>query len=167
LHHPKDEPKGSLREPWMRVWEFTRCHQNAALIYYSFPGCGSLKVFSEYHNEKRPVRLKFDRQARMYCLAGENGHFQIIMSQPPSLFFFLSSQTILGCFAIALWVPLGPISPLVLLPPNSSLLNCYLVNVSQFSIDRILFWWPNGITLFPSTNPGSSLESGRILKSFT
>ena len=89
MHHPQDEPKGSLREPRMRVWEFTRCQQNAALIYYSFPGCGSLKVFSEYHNEKRPVRLKFDRKARMYCLAGENGHFQIIVSQPPSLFFFV------------------------------------------------------------------------------
>jgi len=117
LHHPQDEPKGSLREPWMRVWEFTRCQQNAALIYYSFPGCGSLKVFNEfptrqYHYEKRPVRLKFDRKALMYCLAVENGHFQIIVSQPPSL-FFLSRQTILGCFAIALWVPLGPISLLL------------------------------------------------------
>ena len=92
MHHPQDEPKGSLREPRMRVWEFTRCQQNAALIYYSFPGCGSLKVFSEYHNEKRPVRLKFDRKARMYCLAGENGHFQIIVSQPPSLFFFCPAK---------------------------------------------------------------------------
>ena len=27
--------------------------------------------------------------------------------------------------------------------------SCNLVNVSQFSIDRILFWWPNSITPFP------------------
>ena len=37
----------------------------------------------------RGLCLKFDRKACMYCLAGQNGHFQsqIVVSQPPSLLF--------------------------------------------------------------------------------
>ena len=52
---------------------------------------------------------KSDRKACMYCLAGPNDHFQsqTVVSQPPHC--LLSSQTILACFAIALWVHLGPI----------------------------------------------------------
>ena len=59
----------------------------------------------------------------MYRLARQNGHFQsqIVVSQSPSL--FLSSQTILACLAIALWVHLGPIHLLVFLPANFSLTN--------------------------------------------
>ena len=42
----------------------------------------------------RGLCLKFDRT---YCLAGQNGHFQIVLSQPPSLFFVQPNDPSLLC----------------------------------------------------------------------
>ena len=43
---------------------------------------------------------------------------QIVVSQPPSLFFVQPSVHVIACFTIALWVHLGHIPLVVLLPAN-------------------------------------------------
>ena len=57
-------------------------------------------------------------KACIYCLDAQDGHFKVISSCPSRHHCLLSSQTILACFAIALWAHLGLIPLLVLSQAN-------------------------------------------------
>lgn len=66
----------------------------------------------------------------------------IVVSQPLSLFFFFS-QTILAYFAIALWVQLGPIPLLVLLPTSDNLIVKKTEKFQHLSIFQLHFLFSN------------------------
>ena len=66
----------------------------------------------------RDLCPRCNRKACMYCFDGQDGHFKVNSSCLSRHHCLLSSQTILACFAIALWVHLGLIPLLVLLLAN-------------------------------------------------
>ena len=58
---------------------------------------GFFSIEFAWHKTSRGLCLKFDRKPCTYCLAGQNGRFQILLSQPPPLFFVQSNDPSVLC----------------------------------------------------------------------
>ena len=136
----------------------------AVLLFISrlchFKGFQCFRFQFAGNKTSRGLCLKFDRKAFMCCLAGQNCHFQsqIVVSQSASLFF------------------VQPNDPSMLFDhfKDAFILYsfCYqrirpsLIAV-KFEKIEATFGGQMVSPLSPLTSPGSSPESGRILRSFT
>ena len=98
--------------------------------------------------------LKYDRKACVYCLAGQNGHFQsqirVVVSQLPSLFFVqprdpsMLCDRFMGAFRIHS-------SVLVLLPAKTVSLYQLLKRKSKNSCDWLT-------SVFPRSPPDACIS---------
>ena len=85
------------------------------IIALAFP---SWKTAFAGNKTSRSLCPRCNCKACIYCLDAQDGHFKDNSSCLSRHHCLLSNQTILACFAIALWVHLGLIPLLVLLLAN-------------------------------------------------